>query len=162
MSGHAHRFDVLGLVVEQLAQLHDHQLLGAALAPVKVRPPVFPDWNSSNFRRLHHFRSGRPGPSSIVPGSPARRPHSIALPSPTARAQAEAAAQYWPGLLARPSSVGYLALCCGAPGSTNLPRGGLGPRASRAVFVRRPGASDRYSFVGRRSDGRASWENSQL
>ena len=32
------------------------------------------------------------------------------------------------------------------PGSPNLPRGALGPRASRAVFVRRPGASDECSF----------------
>ena len=42
MSGHAHRLDVLGLVVEKLAQLHGHQLLCAAPAPVKARQPVSP------------------------------------------------------------------------------------------------------------------------
>lgn len=38
--GHAHRLDVLRLVVEQLAQLHGRQLPRAAPAPVKDRSPV--------------------------------------------------------------------------------------------------------------------------
>lgn len=42
MSGHAHRLDVLGLVVEKLAQLHGHQLPCAAPAAVKVCLPGSP------------------------------------------------------------------------------------------------------------------------
>lgn len=119
------------------------------------------DWNSSNFRRLHHFRSGRPGLSSIVRFS-ARRPHSIALPSPTARAQAER--RLW---LARfvgaPVQRGLSGpvLCCSRVLRT-FPGVAWGPGPAGLFLSAGLGPATNALFVGRRSDGRASWENSQL
>ena len=102
------------------------------------------DWNSGNFRRLHHFRSARPELSSIVRFS-ARRPHSIAPPSPAARAQAER--RLWLARFVGAPVRREIWLCVvGIPDSPNLPgvawgpgpaglflSGGLGP-ATNALF----------------------------
>lgn len=53
----------------------------------------------------------------------------------------------WPGLLARPSSVGYLALCCVAPGFYESSPGWLGAQGQPGCFCPQAWGQRRMLFL---------------
>lgn len=123
--GRAHRLDVLGLVVEQLAQLHGHQVLRAASAPFRVCQSV----------RRQRSRLLPASPALPLPGCPGPRPRS-ALPGCACAGRA-------PEL---PGGVGGAGLAPvaraeGIPGAPFLSRAPVRPRAGRSPRVRSPGAA---------------------
>ena len=160
MPGHAHRFDVLRLVVEQLAQLHDHQLPSAALSPVKVCPPVFLTGTQAT--------SGG-STTSALPGRSYHPQFGSPLGGLTPllcrlrlRVRRPSGGCDWPGLLARPSGVRSGFVLWGSRTPQTFP-GWLEAQAQPGCFCPQAWGQRRMLFfVGRQPDGRASWENPQL
>lgn len=124
MSGHAHRLDVLGLVVEQLAQLHGHQVLSAGPGPVKACQS---DGLSAILATSGCSSTSAQGGLRSHPqlGSPLGAPAPL-LGSLRLRVRRLRGGYNWPGLEARGARVGQSIPRRGEPGPPLSSRGASG------------------------------------
>lgn len=161
MSRHAHRLDVLGLVVKQLAQLHGHQLLLAAPVPVKACQPV----SQTGIQAT----SGRSSTSALGAlrsypqlGSPLGGP-ALLLGRLQLRVRRPSGGCNWPGERARGSRMCKLVARRGYPGRPVSFLGASGAQGQPEPSCAQARGRRRLLLpFGRQPNGRASREAPQL